>query len=1094
MKPDRPPPDPATPPPRKLPRGDRSWFRPFLTFAVFLSFFFLGVALLATTGRSILLPRFVADGIETVLTRQIGQVRLSAAEMTFDRKGRVRLVLRDMSLSDPSGGAVGQVNEFGAAFALTDLLRARIAPSRLDVSGAQITVRRGADGGFRFALAGGGATEARTVADAIAGIETAFGRDPLSRITGISATDLAITLEDARSGRVWRATNARVTLQNTPDRIEVNMFTEVFNGTEDLARLQLSLGTRKGSARAEASASLENAAARDIALQSPALAYLGIVEAPVSGAIRATFDDAAKLESLAATLDLGTGQLVPGGAARPVAFNRGAVYLTYDPARGRIGFSEVSVESDSLRLVAGGQAFLDVEPGGWPEEMVAQIEFTEIEAAPEGVFETPVRLDGARADLRLTFDPFALEIAQAVITDAETRVTVTGRIDAPRDGWRVSVDAGIPTLSPERLLALWPTIAVPGTRSWLARNMIAGELTDVAAALRIRPGRPPDGAVTFAFDDAVVRVLRHMPPVRHGRGHAALIAGGYSMYLTNGTMNPAGGGLIRLDGSVLRIADIEAKPGIADIRLRTEGTLEAALRLMNNAPFSILSKSGLDAEMAQARTRIEAEIAVPLTKKVVMADVAFSATGAVEDLVSDTIVAARDVAAEALDVAITESGLTLTGEVTLDALPVTLSLSQPFAAGPIRPARLNGQVELGPLLLETFGVRLPPGTLTGAARAEIVVELPKGAPPEFRLTSDLVGTALRIPALGVSKPPGTTGTLEIAGRLGIVPEIDTLRIDTPGFSATGRVLFSDTGAASEVAFERVTAGDWFSAPVRLALTGAGPPRITLEGGIVDLRAMPDGTGGQSPGGRVPVTAALDRLIVTDAITLVDMRAEFQAGEGLEGVFQGRVNGASAITGQLMPARGRTALRITGRDLGQTARDAGLFRFASGGAFELILNPRAEGRGYDGMLRASETRLLDQPVVIGLLNAVSVVGLLDQLRGPGVLFDTVNARFRLLPDRVLLDEAAAVGASLGISLDGTYDTGAKQMDLQGVISPIYMLNSVGRFMTRRGEGLFGFTFTVRGPADAPRVSANPLSVLTPGFFREIFRRPPPAPDQ
>ena len=41
-----------------------------------------------------------------------------------------------------------------------------------------------------------------------------------------------------------------------------------------------------------------------------------------------------------------------------------------------------------------------------------------------------------------------------------------------------------------------------------------------------------------------------------------------------------------------------------------------------------------------------------------------------------------------------------------------------------------------------------------------------------------------------------------------------------------------------------------------------------------------------------------------------------------------------------------------------------------------------------------------------------------------------------------------------------------------------------------KGLFGFNYTLKGPVAAPAVGVNPLSLLTPGLFREIFRRPIP----
>ena len=122
----------------------------------------------------------------------------------------------------------------------------------------------------------------------------------------------------------------------------------------------------------------------------------------------------------------------------------------------------------------------------------------------------------------------------------------------------------------------------------------------------------------------------------------------------------------------------------------------------------------------------------------------------------------------------------------------------------------------------------------------------------------------------------------------------------------------------------------------------------------------------------------------------------------------------------------------------------------------------------------------------LLDAISVVGLIDQLQGPGIHFTTVDGRFRLTKDRLTLYESAAVGGSLGISADGIYELASKQLDFRGVISPVYFVNGIGSLLTRRGEGMFGFSYRMTGPADDPKVKVNPLSILAPGVIREIFR--------
>jgi hypothetical protein len=230
--------------------------------------------------------------------------------------------------------------------------------------------------------------------------------------------------------------------------------------------------------------------------------------------------------------------------------------------------------------------------------------------------------------------------------------------------------------------------------------------------------------------------------------------------------------------------------------------------------------------------------------------------------------------------------------------------------------------------------------------------------------------------------------------------------------------------------------------------------------------------------------------VTEGIALTGLRGEVIAGRALSGSFEAQMNGGAPVRGTLVPTERGTAIRLTAADAGAVLSDSGLFRNARDGSFELVLLPTARPGEFDGRLAIGRVRMRSAQGIAALLDAVSVVGLLDELQGPGIVFETVDANFRLTPGRIVLSDAAAVGASLGISMDGVYDIASRNMDMQGVISPIYILNGIGQFLTRRGEGLFGFSYRMSGPPGATRVEVNPLSILTPGMFREIFRRPPP----
>jgi hypothetical protein len=179
------------------------------------------------------------------------------------------------------------------------------------------------------------------------------------------------------------------------------------------------------------------------------------------------------------------------------------------------------------------------------------------------------------------------------------------------------------------------------------------------------------------------------------------------------------------------------------------------------------------------------------------------------------------------------------------------------------------------------------------------------------------------------------------------------------------------------------------------------------------------------------------------------------------------------------------------DAGRALAAAGVFEEARGGTLSLTLAPEPQAGAWRGALEVDDVRLTSAPGLAALLDTLSIVGLLERMRGPGLLFTAIRASFRLTPGAVQLTSASAVGPSLGISADGIYDMAQDRVDIRGVLSPIFFMNAIGQLVSREGEGLFGFNYRIRGPADDPEIFVNPLSLLTPGAFREIFRTEPPA---
>ena len=108
----------------------------------------------------------------------------------------------------------------------------------------------------------------------------------------------------------------------------------------------------------------------------------------------------------------------------------------------------------------------------------------------------------------------------------------------------------------------------------------------------------------------------------------------------------------------------------------------------------------------------------------------------------------------------------------------------------------------------------------------------------------------------------------------------------------------------------------------------------------------------------------------------------------------------------------------------------------------------------------------------------------------ITVESCLADFVNLLDQIKFDRASVFGPSICISLEGYYAKATNKLNMQGVLSPLYVVNAIGSIFTRKGEGLLGFNYRLKGSADRPEVLVNPLSIFTPAIFREIFRRPVP----
>lgn len=1052
--------------------------------------------LLYSQGRAMQAPPWMRDLAIEQFSKALPEavVTFENVSLEIEDNWHPRILLERVVITPSDGGPAIEFSEAETSLSYRRLLQRQVAPRDIRLSGVFLNARREASGQVGIAIGGPDAAGGDNTAlpDLVRQIDDWLSLPQFERLTDVDVDAVTIQFDDLRAQRSWIVDGGQMQMRRDGDQLRMSSNLALLGGRDYVSTLEFNYESLIGETSAGFGVTIEDVVSEDIATQSPALAWLDIIRAPISGSMRVVIDDDGNLGPLSATLQMDAGVIQPRVDIAGIPFQSARSYLTYSPQTNTIQFNELSVQSPWVTARAEGKAHLEDFETGLPNALIAQIKLTELSGNPADLFDAPVSLEHAQADLRLQLEPFELRIGEMLIQDQGQSLLLDARFNAADDDWVVAVNAHMDALEAQRVVDWWPENAKPKTRKWINENIFAGRLTDINFAARSQPKAKPELYVDFHFEDAEVRYSKKLPHVTEGRGQVVMIDNRFTVLAHEGVVAPGLGGLIDVAGTSFVIPDTRIKQPPAVVNLATEATVTATLALLDHEPLSFLTKANLPVDLAEGIATVAGTLRMPLMEGLKPEKVLFDLQAELQDVRTGHFVKDKVIAAPKLIAKADNDILTLQGPGRIGSVPFNAVFSTGLTPNNGGRSAITGTLELSERFIDEFNIGLTRDLVSGSGKGDFVLDLQKGAPARFRVSSDTEGLRMGIASLAWSKAASQSAELLVEGVLSTPLAVTNLVLNAPGLSAKGAVSLKPSGGLEQVSLASVKVGSWLEGSANLIGRQGRAPDVRMVSGALDMRNAPVGGGPASSGAGTSLSGALNRVTISDGITLTDLQGDFSTTGGFNGDFTARVNGGAAINGVIVPSNGRSAVRIRSADAGGTLRSSGVFKQAVGGDLEVTLRPvGAEGQ-YQGQLTASSVRVKDAPAMAELLNAISVIGLLDQLGGEGILFTDVNAQFMLNPTYVQLTQGSAAGPSMGISMDGIYNLSSEQLDMQGVISPIYLLNAIGRPIAKRGEGLFGFNYSLRGSPDNPSVSVNPLSVLTPGFLRDIFRRPTQVP--
>jgi len=460
-----------------------------------------------------------------------------------------------------------------------------------------------------------------------------------------------------------------------------------------------------------------------------------------------------------------------------------------------------------------------------------------------------------------------------------------------------------------------------------------------------------------------------------------------------------------------------------------------------------------------------------------------------------------------VDFDVTGDGLKLDGTARLVGIPAKLGVAMDFRNGPPRQVQTRLTVAGDATFTQLAAAGLDGGAmLSGSAALSATLEERRDGSGQASVHADLQRSDMRLAPLGWHREAGGTGTADVRVLLDHdrIVGVDRLAVEGDGISVAGHAEFIDA-QPSILRLDRLVLGATrASGTVHFPRPSDPTLRVDLSGPVLDLSGRFGGKSEKTPpkpqNDEAGTPWAADLRF--DQVKLVERR--LLTGVSVQAENDGRVLHRARVAGKT--GEGPFMLSVTpqagGRDLVAQAADAGSLLAAADVTEAMRGGPMTMSGKFDDqhpghLLTATAEfgpfRLRGAPIAGKLLQAMTLYGLVDALRGPGLGVSRMIVPFSYSDEVVELSDARAYSSSLGATAKGRVDLGRQTIDLRGTIVPAYFFNTllgglpvVGKlFSPEKGGGLFAATYSVQGSLDDPSVGVNPLAALTPGFLRGVF---------
>ena len=656
--------------------------------------------------------------------------------------------------------------------------------------------------------------------------------------------------------------------------------------------------------------------------------------------------------------------------------------------------------------------------------------------------------------------------------------------------------------------AVWPSALGPTAHQWVQENLKGGQADTAVFTLYFTGGELVDLLGDMAVAGVRVRYLDEMTPVEKVGGQVLLYPDRVRILANTGSV-----GSLQLQKADVDLRKLSDPVSEAHITLSVTGPVIEAMRLIAEKPLEFPQMFGILPEQTGGQASADVALTFPLIKGLEKNQVQVNVQAKIKDGLFETPIPQVTLTNGQLDLRVTNTGLSVSGKGSLAGVPVDLVWDEFFTV--VQPEDMRSHYRItGQMTAEQAASIWAPanGWMNGVVDVKADVQVALNHSVQGKVSADMMSAELFLYPISVMKAAGVP--MALAGDFSFLPiqKEGHVQFDLSGYADAAQQKKVQVLGSVQKGEDFVVQLDNVIAPESdfkgsFKHSGNGDIGIRLTGTKWDMSAWSDRpqvkkeakeeTDQKEEKTDIPNVQAqppnVDLDIQMDTMTLVQGKPlkELRISGRRNGYFWQNLDASVQAGSPVQLAFQPDTKKITAsvKDVGNLLAYLGVSERIVGGTLTLEGKQPAAG-GLIGTISAKDFSLEDPGFFV---QAVTILGIVDAIRGKDMLFKKAEIPFEITPYQTLyLKEGYAYGTNLGLTFKGRIRP--NELDLVGSVIPAYAINSLpgkipligSLFKDGAGGGLVGVKYEVKGTPTQPNISFNPLSSIAPGIIGNLFQ--------